>query len=186
VRALDPGASVTGYARLEADLRAALLRDLPRIGGVAGLLVVILLAVALRRAKDVLLASAVLFVGVATLLGVAGALSIPLHIYSALVVPVLLGISVDEAMFLLHHAREAERSGEPGDPIERALRFEAMPVVATALTTAAGFVALAFARYDGLADLGLVGALGNATNLLVALVLVPAGLRLLAGRARRP
>ncbi len=182
VRDLDPAASVTGYARLESDLRSALARDLPRIGLVAGGLVVALLALALRRLKDVVLASAVLLVGIAALLGVAGALDVPLHIYSALVIPVLLGISVDEAMFLLHHARDAEQSGAPGDPIERALRSEAMPVVATALTTAAGFVALAFARYDGLADLGVVGALGNGANLLVALVLVPAGLRLLRTR----
>ena len=46
-----------------------------------------------------------------------------------------------------------------------------------ALTTAAGFGALAFCDFDGLRDLGYVGALGSVVGLIVALVVVPAGLR---------
>jgi predicted RND superfamily exporter protein len=102
-----------------------------------------------------------------------GVLHVPLHIYSALVIPVLLGVSVDEAMFLLHHARDPG-----GDPIARTLDRETRPVVTTALTTSAGLVALVFAQYDGLRHLGIVGAVGNVANLLTALLLVPAGLRL--------
>jgi predicted RND superfamily exporter protein len=53
------------------------------------------------------------------------------------------------------------------------------PLVAcTALTTAAGFAALVACRFDGLADLGAVGALGSVAGLVCAMVLVPAGLRL--------
>ncbi len=51
-------------------------------------------------------------------------------------------------------------------------------MAATALTTAAGFGALGFCDFDGLRDLGWVGALGSTVGLAVALVVVPAGLRL--------
>lgn len=179
VAAVDPRAAVTGYARLEADLHDALGRDLPRIGGVAGVLVLLLLVVSLRRPREIALALGVLLVGVGALLGIVALLRVPLHIYSALVIPVLLGISVDEAMFLLHHAREAEESGRGGDVIRATIEKEAPPVITTALTTSMGLLALAFARYEGLRDLGLLGAVGNAANLVVALLLVPAGLRLL-------
>ncbi len=175
VLGIDDRASVTGYARLETDLKDALARDIPRIGVVAGVLVVILLALSLRRVREVAIALAVLVTGVSALLALAGIFGVPLHIYSALVIPVLLGISVDEAMFLLHQARETKA----GDPVERALLVQGRPVVATALTTAAGFVALSLSGYEGLRHLGLVGALGNAVTLLLALLLVPAGLRLL-------
>jgi hypothetical protein len=178
VSGLDAGALVTGYAKLEIDLRGALASDLPRIALVAGVLVVVLLFISLRRAREVAIALGVLVVGIALLLALAGLLKLPLHIYSALVVPVLCGITVDEAMFLLHQARNA---GE-GDPVERALVVQGRPVVTTALTTTAGFAALAFAGYDGLRHLGLVGALGNLVTLVMALVLVPAGLRLLLSR----
>jgi len=180
VRGLDDKALVTGYAKLEIDLRGALANDLPRIGAVAGVLVVVLLFISLRRAREVAIALGVLVLGIALLLALAGVLKLPLHIYSALVIPVLCGITVDEAMFLLHQAR---REGD-GDPIERALVVQGRPVVTTALTTTAGFAALAFASYDGLRHLGLVGALGNLVTLVMALVLVPAGLRLLTATAR--
>ncbi len=176
VKTVDEGASVTGYARLESDLRAALRHDLPRIAGVALGLVLLLLAFALRNARDVLLSVAVLGVGLGALLTLLSLLGVPLHIYSALVIPVLLGVSVDEVMFLLHHSHGAP----PGrDAVLVTLEKEARPVVTTALTTSAGLVALMFAQYDGLRDLGAVGAAGNLVNLLVALLVVPAGLRLL-------
>jgi uncharacterized protein len=184
VHSTDAGASVTGYARLEADLHDALARDFPRIGAVAAVLVLVLLVISLRNVRDVALALAVLATGMGALLGLIGVLKVPLHIYSALVIPVLLGISVDEAMFLLHHSREAEaRGGAEGVDVVRAtLEKEATPVVTTALTTSAGLVSLTFAQYEGLRDLGRVGAVGNLANLVVALLLVPAGLRLLGRR----
>ena len=173
VAELDGKAQVTGYAKLEADLRTALQLELPKIGAVAGALVLLLLALSLRNLRELLLAAGVLVVGLGALFGLIGLFEIPLHIYSALVIPVLIGISVDEAMFLLHHARGADEGF-----IRRTLELETRPVVTTALTTSAGLFALCFAKYDGLRHLGIVGAVGNVTNLITALLLVPAGLRL--------
>lgn len=180
VAAGPEGGLVTGYAKLEVDLRGTLSTELPRIGAVAGVLVLALLAVSLRSVKEVVLSALVLVVGLGVLFGVISAFGVPLHIYSALVIPVLLGISVDEAMFLLHHAR-----GGGDDAIRRTLERETRPVITTALTTSAGLVALCFAHYDGLRHLGIVGAVGNFAILVTALLLVPAGLRLLTTRALR-
>jgi hypothetical protein len=177
----DPDAAITGYSRLDASLRETLGRDLPAIGVVAGILVVLALSASLRRLRDVVLAALVVAVEIASVLILIRVLGIPLHAYAALVLPVLLGITVDEGMFLLHHAREATPS--PGqDLITETLRHEGPPVAATALTTAAGFGALGFCDFDGLRDLGWVGALGSTVGLVVALIVVPAGLRLTQGR----
>jgi predicted RND superfamily exporter protein len=176
IRAWDAGAVITGYGRLDASLRASLAHDLPLIGAVAAVLVVLALAASLRRARDVALAALVVTAEIAAVLLLIRILGIPLHAYAALVLPVLLGITVDEGMFLLHHAREAS--------LEETLRHEGPPVAATALTTAAGFAALGLCDFDGLRDLGWVGALGSTVGLVVALVVVPAGLRLSARAAR--
>jgi uncharacterized protein len=176
VHPLDERALVTGYARLESDLRSTLARELPVIGGLSGALVLGLLVLALRRARDVLLAVSSLAVGVGALLAIASIADIPLHVYSALVLPVLLGISVDEAMFLLYRAREAPLGA---DPVGHTLRDEGPLVATTALTTSAGFAALTFSDYDGLRHLGWVGTLGSLIQLAVAMLLVPSGLRLL-------
>ncbi|HVK71470.1 MAG TPA: MMPL family transporter [Polyangium sp.] len=189
LRRTDPQAMLTGYARLEVVLRQSLSQDLPKIAGVAAVLVVAALAMSLRRARDVVIAAVVVLCEIAAVLLLVRILGIPLHAYDALVLPVLLGITVDEGMFLLYRAREVDRgTGQPGgqagapdvehDVIRETLRDEGPPVAATALTTATGFAALALCRFDGLRDLGLVGALGSVAGLVVALVVVPAGLRL--------
>jgi predicted RND superfamily exporter protein len=171
---VDPGAALTGYSRLESSLRATLNHDMPRIGLVAAVLTVIALAASLRRLRDVALATLVVCAEVAAVLLLIRVLRIPLHVYDALVLPVLLGITVDEAMFLLHHARATTAA----DAIRDTLRREGPSIAATALTTAAGFAALGFCDFDGLRDLGWVGALGSTVGLAVALLVVPAGLRL--------
>ena len=78
------------------------------------------------------------------------------------------------------HRKSIASAGEGAAIIEPTLRHEAPAITATALTTAAGFGALAFCDFDGLRDLGMVGALGSAVGLAVALIVVPAGLRLFA------
>ena len=173
---VDPAAQLTGYSRLDPALKASLGRDLPRIGAAAAVLVLGSLLVSLRRPRDVALAGLVVAAEIAVVLLLIRALSIPMHAFSALVLPVLLGITVDEGMFLLHHARHLEAA--PGDPIAATIAEEGPPVAATALTTAAGFAALLVCDFEGMRHLGAVGALGSATGLVVALVVVPAGLRL--------
>jgi predicted RND superfamily exporter protein len=176
VHETDTEARLTGYGRLEGSLRESLGRDLPRIGLVAAALVLIALGASLRRVRDVLLAFGVVVIEIAMVLFLVRVLGVPLHAYDALVLPVLLGITVDEAMFLLYRARET------GDDARATLAREGPQVATTALTTSAGFAGLIACDFDGLRHLGMVGALGSLAGLLVALSVVPAGLRLLPRR----
>jgi hypothetical protein len=170
VAAADPASSITGVDAIERVLRALLSHDLLVVGGVALLVVGISMRLALRSAAGALVALATLacemgLVGMAMRL-----LGVRWHVYDALVVPVLFGVTIDESMFLLHAAGQGT--------LEEALARQGPLVAATALTTAAGFVALVACRYDGLRDLGLVGTLGVLSGLVAALVVVPGALRL--------
>ena len=175
IRAADPGAMVTGYPHLEHALRAALAHDLPRIALVAFVIAAIALRTAFKSMRDVVLALAVVAVEIGLLALAMRVFDLRWHAYDALVVPVLIGITLDESMFLLH---AAGRSKE-------ALRAQGPLVSATALTTASGFAALLVCRFNGLVDVGAVGALGVIAGLAASLVVVPAGLRVLA-RAPAP
>jgi predicted RND superfamily exporter protein len=175
----DPQALLTGYGRLESTLRATLARDLPRVGLVAFVLVVVALGLALRRLREVVLALLVVIAEIGAVLLLIRLLDVPLHAYDALVLPVLLGITVDEGMFLLYRARRTAAEATRGDVVQHTLEHEGPPVATAALTTAAGFGGLVLCDFDGLRHLGLVGALGSLVGLLVAVVIVPAGLRLL-------
>ena len=174
ILAADPEAVITGFDAIDRALRSVLARDLVLVGGVALVLVGLGMRLVLRSARHALVALATL----ACEMGAVGlamrALSVRWHVYDALVLPVLFGVTVDESMFLLHAAQ--------GNSMAEALRTQGPLVAATALTTAAGFVALVACRFDGLRDLGEVGTIGVLAGLVAALVVVPAAVRLLAAR----
>jgi hypothetical protein len=170
IRAADPDAVVTSFVALDRSLKDTLARDLVLVGGVALAIVAIALRLALRSASGALIALGALAVEIAAVGLAMRALHVRWHVYDALVIPVLLGVTIDEAMFLLHAARTTTQAN--------ALRTQGPLVASTALTTAAGFASLLACRFEGLFDLGCVGTLGVIVGLAAALVVVPAGLAL--------
>ncbi len=171
LRAADPSSIVTGFADLERGLSQTLARDLPRVLAGAFGIVLVVLGASLRRGSRVALAIGVLLVEIAIVLVLSRIVGVRWHVYDALVLPVLLGITLDEVLFLLE---AAERCGS----IEEAIAEQAPLGTATALTTASGFGALVICRFGGLVDVGKVGALGSTVGLLVSLVVIPAAFRL--------
>jgi predicted exporter len=174
----DPQSVVTGFDAIDRALRHALGRDLVVVGGVALVLVAVAMRLALRSAGHALVALATLACEMAAVAVAMRVMGLGLHVYDALVLPVLFGVTIDESMFLLHAARTGS--------IDEALRTQGPLVAATALTTAAGFAALAACRFEGLRDLGVVGTVGVLAGLVAALVVVPASLRVLEGLRAAP
>jgi predicted RND superfamily exporter protein len=173
ILAADPAAVITGFEAIDAALREVLGRDLVIVGAVALLLVTLAMRLVLRSGRRAFVALAALACEVAVVGVAMKVLGVHWHVYDALVLPVLFGVTIDESMFLLHAAREST--------MRAALHTQGPLVTATALTTAAGFFALVFCRFDGLRDLGAVGAVGVVAGLLSSLVVVPAALRIIEG-----
>ena len=171
LHAADPSATITGFADLEKGLDASLERDLPRVLAGAVLIVLVVLGASLRRPSRVALAFGVLVVELALVLALGRVVHLRWHVYDALVLPVLLGITLDEVLFLLE---AAEKLGS----IDAAIAEQAPLGTATALTTAAGFGALVICKFPGLVDVGKLGALGSTVGLYVAVVAIPAFYRL--------
>ena len=176
VSAIDPEAVVTGYPVLEQSLKAALARDLPRVAIVALILVALALRSVLKSGREVLVALIALAVELLAVALFVRILHVRVHVYDALVLPVLVGITVDESMFLLHALREGDAAS--------AIRREGRAIVTTALTTAAGFAALLTCGFPGLRDLGMIGVLGTVAGLIASLVVVPAAAGLLVKSGR--
>ena len=171
ILAADPGAVITGFESIDRALRGLLSRDLLVVGGVSLVLVAVAMRIALRSARGAAVALATLACEMAAVGAAMSLLGVRWHVYDALVLPVLFGVTIDESMFLLHAAR--------GHSVRDALASQGPLVAATALTTAAGFLALVGCRFDGLRDLGAVGTIGVLAGLVAALVVVPAALRVL-------
>lgn len=172
IQGVDPSLALTGYPLLEADVRAALRADTMRVGGLATLLVTILLAISLRSVRRVALALAGVGIEIAALFCFLGIAKIPLDAYNLLAVPVLVGITIDEIVFVLHAYDEAE--GSPREKARAAVREMSSATTATAAATAAGFLSLAVCRFDALRGLGIVAGVGTLLGLFCAIVVVPA------------
>lgn len=107
-----------------------------------------------------------------------------------LVVALVLGVTVDYAVFLIHGARRRMAVGaDPREAVAATLSDHAPIVVAAAVTVAAGSCALLAAQLDFLRDLAPALAVAALVSALVALTLVPAVAAILGGRLfwpRRP
>lgn len=156
----------TGAGWVERSLRSQISNDLPKVGGVALVLVLFSLTMAVRGWRGLVLVVISLITIVAGLLGALHLLAVPLHLYDVLVLPVLLGISLDELLFVRGSIEEKR-------DVSEALKEEGPLVASTALATAGGFGALLLCRFGPLRDVGWVGLLGSVIGLAVALGLVP-------------
>jgi hypothetical protein len=168
----DPRAVITGFYSIDRALRDALGRDLAVVGGAAFVIVAVGLRFALRSVRETLVALATLVCELGAVGLAMRVLAVRWHVYDALVLPVLFGVTIDESMFLLYAARNGS--------IRRALEHQGPLVAATAFTTSAGFAALIACRFPGLRDLGVVGTVGVLAGLVAALVVVPSALLVLA------
>lgn len=140
--------------------------------------VTILLVIDFQSLGYALLALVPVGLGLLQLFGLLGLLDIPLNPANLIVLPLILGIGLDEGVHVLHEYRS--QTG----PF-RMSRWTATAIVLTSLTTMVGFGSLMMAEHRGLQSLGRVLSLGVACCLFTSLVPLPACLTWLS-RNRRP
>lgn len=123
-----------------------------------------------RNLRDTLIAMIPAIGGGLMMLGLMAVLKIDFNPINLIVLPLVLGIGVDDGVHLVHDYRRqlmagAEKYLPSGDTING--------VLLTSLTSIIGFGSLMISAHAGLRSVGVVLALGIACCLAVALVLVP-------------
>jgi predicted RND superfamily exporter protein len=107
--------------------------------------------------------------------GALGLMGIPFTFLMVAVVPLLLGVGIDDALHLLHRHEEERCKGHEGPlAIGIAIRSTGRALLLTTLTTTAGFAALLFAPSPPLRAFGLLAALAMICAFIVTVLLVPA------------
>ncbi|MEZ6129315.1 MAG: MMPL family transporter [Planctomycetaceae bacterium] len=130
-----------------------------------------------RNLRDTLIALIPPIGGGLMLLGLMALLHVDFNPINLIVLPLVLGIGVDDGIHMVHDYRRqlADRKDEytpSGDTVNG--------VLLTSLTSIVGFGSLMVADHQGLKSVGVVLALGVACCLAVALILVPPLLVLVA------
>lgn len=145
------------------------------------LAVLIVLMLDFQNLGHALLAFAPLLLGLSAMLGILGWFDIPLNAANMIVLPLVLGIGVDNGVHVVHDWRA--QAGKA---------YALSPSVAVAMllcssTTMVGFCTMMFAKHQGLRTLGQVLTLGIACCLLTSIGFLPPLLRLLSqwGARRR-
>lgn len=170
MRKIDP--AVTGMPFLGSFMVARSQRALYVTAALCSLLLLLAVAVDLRRPLLIALAVLPVALTVLALRGLMTALHVPLNPLNVMALPIVIGIAVDNGVYLVHRFM-----AENGD-VFRTLAGTGRSVLITSSTTIAGFGALVFTSHRGLASFAIALTLGVSAALLIALFVLPQLLRL--------
>jgi predicted RND superfamily exporter protein len=152
-----------------ADVLATVRGDAPRIFAATLVLVVASLILSLGRVRTALIALAPALVTIPATFGLLPLLGVELNYLNIVILPILLGIGVDDGAHLVARL-------EAGEPLADVWRHTGWDVTGAILTDVFGFGALAFAAHPGLASLGEVALVGLTVNFVAAVIILPAAI----------
>jgi predicted RND superfamily exporter protein len=167
--------SAAGEPMVLADILDVVTRDVPRVLAITTLLVTLCLwltAGSLGAALLALAPAAGTFVVTAGLLPVLG---LELNYLNMIILPILLGIGVDDGLHVVTRVSE-------GEPLELVWSNTGWNIFGAILTDVFGFGALAFAEHPGLASFGKVAVVGLLVNLVACVIVLPAFLAVKSSR----
>lgn len=165
-----PGSALASAVAIGRELKILAHRDLVALSGWALLAVSTVVAVSFRGNLRLALGAGLpVTLGCLWTVGLWSALGRSLDLFTLAVLPILLGIGIDDGLHLMHGAREDPVSGVRG-----AAEGAGRALLLTTLTTAVGFASLGWSSIPGLRNGGLMIAFGVVACLLATLMVLPA------------
>lgn len=168
-----PGTAFASAVAIGTELRRLAVRDMRTLGLLALLAIAGVVVASFRgRWRPSLLAMVPVMLGAVWTLGIAALLGRSIDLFALAVLPILLGIGIDDGLHVLHGAM-GETAASPA-PIRDAVASAGRAILLTTLTTCAGFGSLALSQIPGLRNGGLLIAAGVAACFLATVMVLPA------------
>ncbi|QDG52597.1 hypothetical protein FIV42_18195 [Persicimonas caeni] len=136
---------------------------------IALIIVFLILAFTFRHPLRGLVAFTPLLLGALWMFGIAAFVGLRLDFFNVIILPVVIGLGVDDGVHFYYHYREKGR-GSVGE----VLRKVGSAITMTSITSMIGFGGLAVTDYAGLQSIGYLAIIGIATTLLATLLVLPA------------
>jgi len=172
--------SAAGEAMVLADVLEMVTRESPPILFAATLLVLLAMWITLGSLKSAIICLSPTVLSLVGMFGLMAVIDQPFNYLNILIVPVLIGTTVDAGVHLISRLSEAH-----GD-MPAVYAETGRAICGGLFTSAVGFGAMLLADHPGLNSLGRLANLGLAMNLIVMLVGFPPAILLLArSKARK-
>ncbi len=145
--------------------------------GIAAVIIFIMLFLIFRKLSYVIIALLPTILAYLFAFGTMGWINMPLSIVSVMVIPLIMGIGIDDGIHLLHRYQV---EGPGSQPIVIASTGKAISL--TTATTVLGFGSLIFAKYQGMGHMGWLTVFGIGWAFVISVFLIPALLKIMEGR----
>ncbi len=106
--------------------------------------------------------------GVFWVFGVMFLTDIKLNLYNMVLIPSVMGMSIDNSIHIYHRYEELGKGS-----LAKVLSSTGVSALLASLTNAAGFIGLLFCHHGGLKSMGVVACIGLATCLISTLIFMP-------------
>ncbi len=167
---LNPGDyELTGANILTGELKSMILQNLKVSLSLAISSILVVLMIYFRNLKYLILSILPLAAGLSILGGMMVLLGIKFNFLNIMVVPMIIGIGIDDGIHFANTLRYPEE-----DRLFKGLAQTGRAVVITSLTTIAGFGSIILSHYPGLQSMGAVAVIGIAACLSSSIILMPA------------
>ena len=157
------------------DMAGSVGHQLGMTGGVAVVVIVAILFIFLHRMGAIALVLLPVTLGCISTAALMGYLGVELNLFNFIVLPILIGIGIDDGIHIYQRQREQQN-------IAITLTTTGRPILITTLTTACGFGSLSLAGYHVLKGMGLIAVFGVSTCFFYSIATLPALLALGGGK----
>ena len=165
-----PGIAVASIPAVGRDLKSLAKSDAGRLSWVALAVIFLVVMVSFRgNVHDSLIALTPVVIGSVCLLGAWGFLGHPIDLITLVVLPILLGIGIDDGLHAVHGTR-----GTTPHSLSDAISISGRAMALPTLTTCVGFGSLMRSHVPGLRRGGALVAAGVVACLIATLVVLPA------------
>jgi hypothetical protein len=167
------GATLTGLSVIGHDTEQTIHHDLPRVVGVAAVLVIAYMLLHFRGLGAALLAALPMGFSLLAVMALMRMEGQKLNVMNLVAIPLLIGITVDYGIFVVSLAR-APREASDGPDTSGQLAWSCHAIGVSAVTTILGFGTLVWTSVPAIQSLGWAVAAGVGAGLLATLlILVP-------------
>lgn len=171
-----PSSSAIVYA----DVLSTMFRDSKKILIMAFLCILFFVFLDFRNWRKSAMVMFSILAGVFWTIGVLYLLRIKLNLYNMVMIPAVMGMSVDNSIHVYHRYEELGRGS-----LSKVLSTTGIAAMLASLTNAAGFVGLAFTTHGGLRSMGVLAVIGVACSVITTLVFMPMTLQFFEWRKYR-